>query len=237
MVTSVTETHELHLSGVPSLTVRSNAGNIRLHPGSEERILIIVTKRARGLLNAASEADLEKVNIDVRQSGNDVTVDAEVDRWSLFKQLTVDLDITLPADVTRLDLKLNAGNLEVEGIRGLIKAKVNAGNLDVLAGTTLADGSRLAANAGNVTIRSSIAPAASVEAEVNAGNLRLKLPRSTAVYVDARTHAGNVEVSGWSVNTARNFASASATGALAPGAKGTLTLRSNAGNIVLSPTE
>ncbi len=236
MALSVTETHELHLSGIPSLSVRSNAGNTRLHSGGEARILIVATKRVRGFLTDASEADLENLKIDVRQSGDAVTVDAEVDRGSLFKQFTVDLDITLPTTIDRLDLKLNAGNLEIEGIRGHIKAKVNAGNLDVLAGTILSDGSRLAANAGNVTLRCSLVPAASVEAEVNAGNLRVNLPAGTAVYLDARTHAGNVEVSGWPVNSMRSFAGASATGALAQNARGTLTLRSNAGNIVLSAT-
>jgi DUF4097 and DUF4098 domain-containing protein YvlB len=235
MATSVTEMHELHLNGIASVTVRNNAGNIVLHPGAEDRILVQVTKRVRGFLSTATEADLEKANIDVKQSGNAVVIDAVVDRWSLFKQLTIDLDITLPPAVARLDLKLNAGNLEVEGISGVIRAKVNAGNLDVLAGATLGDGSRLAANAGNVTVRAALAPGASVESEVNAGNLRLHLPKETAVYLDARTHAGNVEVSGWPVSRSRDFASASATGPLAENAKGTLTLRSNAGNIALSP--
>jgi DUF4097 and DUF4098 domain-containing protein YvlB len=234
MATSVNETHELHLSGIPSLTVRNNAGNVVLHPGSEDQILVLVTKRVRGFLSTSSEADLEKVHVDVKQNANSVAVDAEVDRWSLFKQVTIDLDISLPPTVTRLDLKLNAGNLEVEGISGVIKAKVNAGNLDVLAGATLADGSRLAANAGNVTVRAALASGSSIEAEVNAGNLRVHLPKETAVYLDARTTAGNVEVSGWPVKSTRNFASASATGALAENAKGTLTLRSNAGNIVLA---
>jgi DUF4097 and DUF4098 domain-containing protein YvlB len=234
MATSVTETHELHLTGAPSLSVRNSAGNIRLHPGSEGQILIVATKRIRGLLANATEEDLQKVAVMVRQHGDDISVEVDMDRWSLFKQGTVDLDITVPATVARLDLKLNAGNLEVEGVSGLLKIKVNAGNLDIESGTTLLDGSRLVTNAGNVTLSGAIAPEASVEAEVNAGTLRVWLPRATATYLDARTHAGNVEVSGWPVNSTRNFASASATGALAPGAKGTLTLRSNAGNIVLA---
>jgi DUF4097 and DUF4098 domain-containing protein YvlB len=231
---SATETHELHLTGAPSLTVRNNAGNIRLHPGAEGQVLVYVTKRARGLLGNVSEADLERVRVDVHQNGNDILIDAEVERSSIFKQITIDLDIALPATAARLDLKLNAGNLEVEGISAPVKAKVNAGNLDVVDGATLGNGSRLAANAGNVTVRASIASNASVDAEVNAGNLRMRLPKATAIYLDARTHAGNVEVSGWPVNSTRSFASASASGALAPEAKGTLTLRSNAGNITLS---
>jgi DUF4097 and DUF4098 domain-containing protein YvlB len=234
MATSVTETHELHLNGIASVSVRNNAGNVVLHAGSEDQILVQVTKRVRGFLGTSSEADLEKVKVDVKQNANSVVIDAEVDRWSLFKQVTIDLDISLPPTVARLDLKLNAGNLEVEGISGVIKAKVNAGNLDVLAGATLGDGSRLAANAGNVTVRAALASGSSVEAEVNAGNLRVQLPKETAVYLDARTTAGNVEVSGWPVKSTRNFASASATGALAENARGTLTLRSNAGNIVLA---
>jgi DUF4097 and DUF4098 domain-containing protein YvlB len=237
MATSLTETHEFHLTGIPSLTVHNNAGNIVLHPGAEGQIVVTATKRLRSILRTGTEQDLERVKINVRQNANDISVDADVDRFSLFQQVTIDLDIAVPATVARLDLKLNAGNLEVQGISGAMKAKVNAGNLDVLSGATLADGSRLVANAGNVTVRSSVAQGASVDAEVNAGNLRVYLPRATAMFLDARTHAGNVEVSGWPVTSARSFASASASGALGPEAKGTLTLRSNAGNIVLSPAE
>ena len=237
MATSLTETHEFHLTGIPSLTVRNNAGNIVLHPGPEGQIVVTVTKRLRGFLRTATEQDLERVKINVRQNANDITVDAEADRLSLFQQVTIDLDISVPATVAHLDLKLNAGNLEVQGISGAMKAKVNAGNLDVLSGATLADGSRLVANAGNVTVRSSVAHGASIDAEVNAGNLRVYLPKATSMFLDARTHAGNVEVSGWPITSSRSFASASASGALGPEAKGTLTLRSNAGNIVLSPAD
>src|SRR5271166_5417775 len=102
MAFSVTETHELHLTGVPSLTVHSNAGNIHIHPGDETRIIIVATKRARGFLSSASESDLEKLTIEVQQSANAVIVDAVADRWSHFKQLTVDIDITMPATVAQL---------------------------------------------------------------------------------------------------------------------------------------
>src|SRR5215467_11611885 len=181
MATSLTETHEFHLTGIPSMTVRNNAGNIVLHPGAEGQIVVTATKRLRSILRTGTEQDLERVKINVRQNANDISVDADVDRFSLFQQVTIDLDIAVPATVARLDLKLNAGNLEVQGISGAMKAKVNAGNLDVLSGATLADGSRLVANAGNVTVRSSVAQGASVDAEVNAGNLRVYLPRATAM--------------------------------------------------------
>ncbi len=237
MALSVTETHELHLSGIPTLSVHNKAGNIRLHSGSDAQILVVATKRPSGFLTAASDTNLERVKIVVQQSGNRVTVQVEQDRWLLFKQLTIDLDITLPATVARIDVTLKAGNLEVAGIRGLIQAKVDAGNLDVLDNTILSDGSRLVTSAGNVTLRGSMDPAASVAAEVKAGNLRVNLPRTTAIYVDARTQSGNVKVSGWPITSTRHFAGTSATGALAQQASGTLTLRAAVGNIALSSTD
>src|SRR5215472_9057439 len=107
MTTSVTETYELHVTGAASLTVHSHAGNITLHTGRDEHIVVAATKRVQGFLGVAGGADLEKVQIGIQQSGNHISVDAAPDRWSLFKKVAVDLDITLPVNMARLDLTLH----------------------------------------------------------------------------------------------------------------------------------
>jgi DUF4097 and DUF4098 domain-containing protein YvlB len=232
-----TETHDLPLTGTPSLTLRGHAGNIVLHPGSADHLLVAATKRGHGFLIALSESDLDKVQIGVQQSGNHISLAVEMDPWTFLKKVAVDLDITVPASMTWLDLTLRAGNLKVDGVSATIKAQVTAGNLEVLSGATLEDGSRLAVTAGNVTVSGALAPGASVKVEVQSGNLRVNLPQKTATYLDAHTHAGNIEISGLPVRSTRHFGGTSATGALAAGATGTLKLGTRAGNIVVSSAD
>lgn len=233
MAATATETHEFRVEGIPSLAVRNFAGNVTLTAGPEGQVSVTVTKRVRGgLFGSAEEADLENIHVDVRQSGNTISVEAEVrDRRFVTKQFNIDIDIAAPSQ-TNLDLHLNAGNTDVVGINGVINAKVNAGNLETRH-VTFADRSRLTVNAGNLTLEGALAADSSLDAEVSAGNARLTLPRATATYLDARTQAGSVQVTGWPIEVRRHFAQMSASGAMGPNASGTLTVRVNAGNVTL----
>ncbi|HEV2460824.1 MAG TPA: DUF4097 family beta strand repeat-containing protein [Ktedonobacterales bacterium] len=233
MAATTTETHEFLVEGAPSLAVRNFAGNVTLSAGADGQVRVEVTKRARGgFFGSADDADLERIHVDVKQSGNMISVEAEArDRTLLSKQLSIDIDITAPAR-SHLDMHLNAGNTDISGIGGVINAKVNAGNLET-RGVTFDDRSHLTVSAGNLTLEGALAAGGSLDAEVNAGNARLTLPQTTSAYLDARTHAGTVHVTGWPIDVTRRFAQMSASGALGPNASGSLTVRVNAGNIAV----
>ncbi|MFI5274522.1 MAG: DUF4097 family beta strand repeat-containing protein [Ktedonobacterales bacterium] len=236
MAITKTESHEFRVAGVPRLAIRNFAGNVTLAAGPAGQVLVRVTKRVRGILGTADDADLEKIRVTAEQRDDTITVEAEVRNHAAFmRSVSVDMEITVPAEAA-LDLRLNAGNTDISGIHGAINAKVNAGNLE-LRGVTLATGSDLTCNAGNLTFRGSLAPGASFDAAVNAGNMRLHLPRGTGAHLDARTHAGSIDVSGFPVNVTRRFAQQTASGALGAEPHGTITLRVDAGNITLDATE
>lgn len=234
MAATITEQHELRVEGMPTLELRNFAGNVRVAAGAADQVTVIVTKRARaGIFGTASEADLERVRVEVSQQGNTIRVETNKEGWSLIgKNVTVDFDITTPA-ATTLGLQLNAGNATIDGIAGAIRAKVNAGNLDT-RGVTFASGSDLKLNAGNLTLHGALVTSASLDARVNAGNARLFLSRDTNVYLDAQSVAGTVSVSGWRVNTTRDFARQSASGPLGAQPSGTLQVRVDAGNITVA---
>src|SRR5262249_40757868 len=145
-----------------------------------------------------NEADLERVQVEVRQSGSTILVNAgRLEAWKLTKQYTIDLEITTPV-ATNVALTLNAGNTHLTGITGAVRATVNAGNLET-EDVTFADGPQFVVNAGNLTLRGGLVPRSSLDAEVNAGNARLTLPANTPVSLDARTTAGSIQVSGGQV--------------------------------------
>lgn len=231
MAVSKTETFEFTVQGAPRLVVRDFAGNVRLNAGQPGQVLVRVTKKARGLLSSGAEGDLERISVAVVQRGDTISVEAELHRHSLGASLSADIEITVPLQA-HVDLRLNAGNAEIAEIEGSVKAKVNAGNLE-LRGGRLEERAELECNAGNLTIATALAPQATLDASVNAGNARLRLPRATAAHFDARTHAGSIDVSGFPVAVTRRFAQQTAAGPLGPNAQGTVTVRVDAGNITL----
>lgn len=233
MATEKTETHEFTVAGAPSIVTRSAAGNLTVTPGRGGQVHVQVTKRVRGgVFGQADERDLDRVRVDVKQEGDRITINADVLNNALLgKQITIDIEITAPASST-LDLRLAAGNTRVQGIRGLISAKVDAGNMD-LTDVALADHSQLTVNAGNLTVQGALAAGASLNARANAGNVRFTLPHETATYLDARAQAGNVRVPNWNVSITRNFATQAAYGPLGANPTGTLTIHVTAGNITV----
>ena len=232
MAVSKTETFEFSVQGAPRLVVRDFAGNVQVSAGQPGQVLVRVTKRARGPLGSAGESDLEQIRVEVTQRGDTIDVEVALHRHVLpGGSLSADIEVTAPPQA-QIDVRLNAGNAEIEGMRGPVKAKVNAGNLD-LRGGQLEERSDLECNAGNLTIATALAPRATLDASVNAGNVRLRLPHATAAHFDARTHAGSIGVSGFGVTVTRRFAQQTASGALGPNPQGTVTVRVDAGNVTL----
>ncbi len=230
MSATITESHEFSVGERAQLDVRNRAGNVTIAKGPAGQVRVVVTKRARGLLGSASEADLERLHVEVTQVGDTVRLTTErgVD-WSLFKQITVDLDITAP-ELVELDLRLNAGNMRMSDTRGGVRAEVNAGNLD-LVDVTIGGASRLSVNAGNLTLRGTLAEDASLDATVNAGNARFAFPVDAGIAVEARTIAGSIHSGVGQIGVSRHFASASASGTLGASRGAKLRATVDAGNL------
>lgn len=231
MSASTTETYEFAVSGTPRLVVRNRAGDIRFQAGADGQVRIVVTKRAHdGPSGRVSQADLEQIAVRVSQNGGAIRVETENERGiSLGASYTVEIAVTSPASA-ELDLRMNAGNIEVRGISGTIEGTVNAGNLDV-AGGTLAGRCSCTVNAGNLNLETAIAQGASLDADVNAGKMRLLLPRDTPAYLDARADVGSIDVDGWPVNSSRQLVRQVVTGRLGAEPVGTVRLRVNSGSI------
>jgi len=227
-----TETHELSVGAEPRLIVRNTAGTVVVQPGADGQVRVVVTKKIRGGLGAASERDLEQVVVHVAQEGDTISVETETKRPISLKSVTIDIAITAPATCAQLEARLSAGNLVVRGLTTTMAATVNAGNLDAM-GVTLRGGSDLALNAGNLTMDGALAPGATLDARLNAGNARFTLPRDTPAQLDARTTVGQISVSGWQVRTERQIVQQRAYGALGAAPTGSLRIHVDAGNLTL----
>ncbi len=233
-----TTTQTFTVTGTPSLSIHDPAGNVTVRTGDTRTVIVQITKNARDTSSSAAQNDLNAISASATQTGNAINVDARFDQGNMVtRQLTVDLDITVPP-TANLTLRVEAGNVAIDGVSGRITATVSAKNLDVPGfeahGVTLADGSNIDVSFGNVQLDGALATGASVAVTVSAGNADLTLPASTAAHLDASTTAGSITITGWSIPITRSGGGATASGDMGASPSGTLTVHVADGDITLT---
>ncbi len=231
---STTFTRTFAVTSTPNLVIDSNAGSVRIVSGATGQVTVEATKTARADSSEAAQQDLNSMRVDVIQNGNTITITSKTDQSSFLRVRTVNFVVTVPSSAN-VDVRLNAGNLEVSGVTGVVTANLNAGNVtatNVLFGA----GSRLHLNVGNIEVNGSLSPQAALDISVNTGNVAVTLPAATATHIEASTSAGTVTISGWDITVNRTVPGASAVGDTSANPTSTLTTRVNAGNVTISGT-
>ena len=239
------------VGGTPSVSVRNPVGSVRVMAGGAGQITLSATRRVRGVTTDATQGDLEHISVNATQEGDAVRIEVQV-RQPVIGSLShrVDLDVTVPA-ATTLDTVLNAGNLEVTGLRSKLGIRVDAGNLELKdisgpvvatvsagnaegSGVTLGDGSRFTVSAGRLALNGALVAGANVEVRVDAGRARLTLAPNTATRLEASAEVGSISITGWDIPVSRNIVSARAVGDLGAAASGSLTVHVNIGDITIN---
>jgi hypothetical protein len=256
MGTSAEQSFQFSVSQAPRIVVRNPVGTVITQPGAAGQVAIHVTKMLTGVLFGGNGLDaLEKVTISAEQSGDTITVTVKHPHQLLGNKLvSVELALTVP-ERAQLDLRVDAGHIDLRGGSGVTMAKVDAGNVKA-DGFTFVGGSRVEVDAGNATLNAtllegasltvqvdagnavlqpSIGPGASLDVRVDAGSARLSLPPETALYLDAAVDMGSIKISGWDVPIKREIVSHKARGPLGQNPNGTLRVKVDAGNIVIAP--
>jgi hypothetical protein len=232
---TATSTQTFAVSGAPSLTISDAAGNISIRSRSASQVTVQVTKRAWGSSDAVAQRGLSHTVVDVRQSENTITVNAQFSTSNFDSGMirrSVDLLLTVPAQ-TSADAQVGAGNIEARGITGAIRLDAGAGNVTADA-VTFAGTSRLNTGAGNLDIRGSVASDATVDVHVGAGNATLSLPANTPAHLIASTGVGNLTITGWQIPVSHTgFTGNHASGDLGAQPTSVLTVQVGTGNLTL----
>ena len=232
---STTDVQPFTVTGTPTVVVDGTVGDLSVVPAGTagaNQVLVRATKYVHGFSPRRDERDPAQLPLDMTQDGDTVTIrpqqrhdpDSSTER-------RVDLTITVPAE-TNLTIKLVAGDVHLDGITGLYNVELATGDLR-LSRATVAGGSILRAAAGDLTFDAALTQGAAVSLSTGTGDIDVTLPETTDAHLDASTNAGDVRVRDWSLQTSRSFASASATGDLAPQPSSTLTVRVGAGDITV----
>jgi DUF4097 and DUF4098 domain-containing protein YvlB len=182
----------------PTLTVDNFAGAVTVRAGESGTIRVVATKRA------AREKDLDRIEVEMKEQDGGVAI--ETDRPSGWKNASVELEITAPAN-TRVDLYTGAGDVivrdlsgkvrvdsgagdvEIDGASGEVDAHTGAGDIDVRDASGLV---RLDTGAGDIDYQGQ--PRGDCRFDTGAGSIKLRLPDDVNVTVDLDTGAGDIDV-------------------------------------------
>lgn len=229
---SKTENWAFDVSGQPTIRAKNNAGQIAVTGGDGAQVAVRVTRRHSGNWTSGDESDLDQVRVQVAQEGDTITVVAETGHTIQMggRSVVVDIEITAPRS-SRLDLNMNAGQVEVRDSAGPLSVKMGAGQVDLHA-VRVAESSRLDVATGQIRGDVALGAGASLDVSVSAGQVSLDLPSSTSAEVEASVSVGQVTVHDLPIDVSRRLVAAHARGRLGDGS-GHLTIKVATGAITL----
>jgi Putative adhesin len=192
----------LTVSGSPQVSVNTHTGYIHLNPGSDSQIHVIghVHPNKGWSMSSSSDIDarIQKIasNPPITQSGSQVTI-GDRDNNDLYRDIAVDLDITLPR-TSAIVASSGSGGIDIQGVGSTLKAQTGSGAVH-------ARGIQGPANlqTGSGTIELDEAGPGDVRAQTGSGSIRLN---GISGGLQAQTGSGEIEAAGkptseWNLHT------------------------------------
>jgi hypothetical protein len=180
----------LTLSGAASVSVSSGAGYIHISPGPGNQVHIAGHVRAHaGWLDSSADARVRQIvaNPPIVQSGNVVTIGPGNADQDLYRNITIDYDVTVPRSTT-LKAGTGSGDIQIDGINGALTAGTGSGGIKV---DDIGPNARIGAGSGS--IRASNVHGAAV---LQTGSGEIDLSLTAAGDVTAQTGSGSIHIDG-----------------------------------------
>jgi len=191
----------LNVGGSPTLNVATGSGNIRLRPGSDNRVHIIGHIHSnRGWMSGGSDVDarIQQIasNPPIIQNGNDITV-GERHNSDLYRNISIDYEITTPR-ASNLIATTGSGDVDIQDVGASLKAQSGSGNVHALG---IQGASILGTGSGDIEFQQT--SPGDVKAETGSGNIIL---HGISGALKSSTGSGNIEVDGqpttdWKLST------------------------------------
>ena len=180
----------LALSGAPSLSVVTGSGYVHVYSGTNSQMHIIGRVHVRsGIFGGDAEARVRQIVADppIRQSGNTITIGTNHSESSLFRDVSIDYEITTPSG-TSLKAESGSGDLEIGGIEGIVTGETGSGDMKV---ENIGANARLETGSGNIHA-TNMHGAATLQ--TGSGDIDLGL--TGAGDVKAQAGSGSIHISG-----------------------------------------
>jgi len=190
----------LSVSGSPNISVATGSGYIRLKPGSDNQVHIIGHVHAgHSWGNGDAESRVQQIvnNPPITQNGNEITIGSRHGDNDLFRNISIDYDVTLPRS-SNINAATGSGDMDIQDVGASLKAQTGSGSIKangIQGQATLGTGS------GDVELRHS--GPGDVKAETGSGTLHLY---GVSGALKASTGSGDVQVDGqpstdWKIST------------------------------------
>jgi hypothetical protein len=192
----------LNVSGSPNVSVSTNSGSIRLHPGSGNQVRIVAhLHSSRGWMSGGSgdiDSRMQQIvnNPPIVQNGNEITI-GERHSNDLYRNISIDYEITLPK-ASGINAATGSGDVEIQDVGASLKAQSGSGSVHargIQGPATLSTGS------GDIELQQT--GPGDVKAETGSGSIRLQ---GVAGALRASTGSGDIEAQGqptadWKLST------------------------------------
>jgi len=198
------------VTGAPTISLQDHNGTITVTRGAENSVVVHATKRA------ATDDLLAKLQVNIRQDGNRITIETTGDNFSGFgffghNGMMMDYQIQVPAHADLGPINSNNGRIDITGIAGQFDLSTSNGLI------TARDVD------GNVSAQTD-----NGRVSIIGGRGALRLSSSNGI-----VEVQNVQATGLDLSTSNGRISF--TGSLAPGSKNTVRTSNGSVSMTLPP--
>lgn len=177
----------LKVNGAVDLNIVSGSGDINVHAGASDSVIISAKIHANNswLFGGSAEDRIHRIeqNPPIEQQGNIIHIGQSQDR-DLFRNISIDYDVTVPAQ-TRLSSQTGSGDQTINGLQLPLTARTGSGNITVDA---LGADAHITSGSGDLKIGT---VKGSLTATAGSGNIRAQ---GVAGEIHATTGSGDVEM-------------------------------------------
>jgi len=184
----------LNVSGSPNVSVQTGSGYIRLKPGSDNQIHITGHVHGNnGWMSGGSDVEsrVQQIanNPPIVQNGNDITIGQRHGDNDLFRNISIDYDVTLPR-TSNINAATGSGDMTIDNVGATLKAQTGSGSVR-LQGVNGA----LKASTGSGDIEVQGNPSTDWKLSTGSGTIHMNLGSGAKFNLVADTGSGSVDVS------------------------------------------
>ncbi len=186
------ESHTINAGNLNTLNISTSVGDIKIDTHKSNDVLIGINIVAKSGSKEKSEQLVEDFDYTVDESLNSIDVDTTYKDIKLEDyNISTELSITVPENITNIIISLNVGNVNIKNIKGKFEVQNNVGNIIV----ENSQGSYiLKTNVGEINLYSNAADENS-EFITNTGDVKLSFNDiSNADSIKAVTDIGDITI-------------------------------------------
>jgi hypothetical protein len=181
----------LNLTGAATLSVSTGSGYVHVYPGPDNRVHIVGHVHSNpGWFSSDADGRVKQIVAapPIVQSGNTITVGRDHSDSDLFRNITIDYDVTTPRSTT-LKAGSGSGDIEIGGIdQGAVTASTGSGSIHA---DNIAGNAHLGTGSGHIRA-TNVHGAATLQS--GSGDLELSL--TAPGDVKAQAGSGSIHIDG-----------------------------------------